>query len=99
MTDLFLRRASALLAMSAASVMLGCGPDPPPQPEDLTAAAASTLISQKWAHDELNHFTVTFHSDTLIACGVQNDLWKRVETPYQGATITRYDLTEAGHKA
>ena len=76
---------------------VGCSSDPDP-PEDLSPIAASTLISQKWSNDELNHFNVTFHSDTLIGCGLQNDLWKRVETPHQGFTISTYQLTEAGRK-
>ena len=78
---------------------VGCSSDPPPQTADLSPSGASTLISQKWSHDELNHFTVTFHSDTLIGCGVQNDLWKHVETSHPGFTISQYELTEAGRKA
>ena len=97
-TDLYLRKAAVVLAMAAVCMAVGCSADPPP-PEDLSSIAASTLISQKWAQNELNHFTVTFHSDTLIGCGVQNDLWKRVETPYQGVTISTYQLTETGRKA
>lgn len=79
----------------------GCSsePDPPPQPEELSPAVASSLISQKWSQGEQNHFTVTFHSDTIIACGIQNDLWKHVETPHLGATISTYELTESGKKA
>jgi hypothetical protein len=81
--------------------MVGCSsdPDPPPPPPELSPIAAGTLIAQKWSRDELNHFTVTFHSDTLIECGIQNGLWKHVETPYQGVTISTYELTESGHKA
>src|SRR5262249_24520840 len=97
-TDLYLRKAAVVFAMAAVCMAVGCSADPPP-PEDLSSIAASTLISQKWAQNELNHFTVTFHSDTLIGCGVQNDLWKRVETPYQGVTISTYQLTETGRKA
>src|SRR5215813_3979018 len=97
-TDLYLRKAAVVLAMAVVCMAVGCSSDPPP-PEDLSPIGASTLISQKWAHDELNHFTVTFHSDTLIGCGIQNDLWKRVETPYQGLTISTHQLTEAGRKA
>ncbi|MGO9274232.1 MAG: hypothetical protein ACLQOO_29015 [Terriglobia bacterium] len=81
--DPYLRKAAVVLAMVAVCMAVGCsfGPDPPP-PEDLSPIGASTLISQKWSHDELNHFTVTVHSDTLIGCGIQNDLWKHVEVPY-----------------
>jgi hypothetical protein len=95
------RKASVILAMAAVCMAVGCSsdPDPPPPPDDLSPIGASTIISQKWSHDELNHFTVTFHSDTLIGCGVQNDLWKHVETPHMGFTISKYDLTEAGRKA
>jgi hypothetical protein len=96
-----LRKAAVVLAMAALAMGAGCSsdPDPPPGPEELNAIGASTLISQKWSHGELNHFTVTLHSDTLIECGIQNDLWKRVETPYQGFTVSTYQLTPAGRKA
>ena len=99
--DSHLRKAAVILTMAAVCMAVGCSsdPPPPPQPEDLSPIGASTLISQKWSHDELNHFTVTFHSDTLIGCGVQNDLWKHVETPHLGLTISTYELTEAGRKA
>ena len=97
----YLRKAAVALAMAAVCMAVGCSsdPDPPPQPDDLSPIGASTLISQKWSHDELSHFTVTFHSDTLIGCGIQNDLWKRVETPWLGLTVSTYELTEAGRKA
>jgi len=84
--------------MAAVCIAVGCSSDPPP-PEDLSVNLASTLISQKWSHNELNHFTVTFHSDTLIGCGIQEDLWKHAQVPWQGFTIDTYQLTEAGHKA
>jgi hypothetical protein len=95
------RKTSIILAMAAVCTAVGCSsdPDPPPQPEELSPMRASTLILEKWSHDELNHFTVTFHSDALIECGIQNDLWKRTETPWQGFTIMTYQLTEAGKKA
>ena len=82
-------------------MLAGCSsePDTPPQPEELSPAVASSLISQKWSHGELNHFTVTFHSDTLIGCGIQNDLWKHVEIPHLGVTISTYELTDAGKRA
>ncbi|PWT98303.1 MAG: hypothetical protein C5B51_29595 [Terriglobia bacterium] len=94
------RNAAAALAMAAVCMAVGCSsdPDPPSQPEELSPIVASTLISQKWSHDELNHLTVTLHSDTLIGCGVHNDLWKRVEIPYQGFTVNTYQLTETGRK-
>jgi len=87
--------------MAALCMAVGCSsdPDPPQQPDDLSPMVASALITQKWSHDELNHFTVTFHSDTLIACGMQNDLWKKVEIPHQGFIINTYQLTDAGRKA
>ncbi len=87
--------------MAAVCMAVGCSsePDPPPQAEDLSPIMASNLISQKWSHDELNHFTVTFHSDTLIGCGLQNDLWRPLETHHLGFTINTYELTEAGRKA
>ena len=100
-SDRYLRKAAVVLAMAAAGLAVGCSsdPEPPPQPEELSPSGASALIMQKWSHDELNHFTVTFHSDTVIACGVQNDLWKRVEAPYRGLVAVSYQLTGAGRKA
>ena len=78
--------------------MAGCSSDPDPPP-DLSADEASGQIAQKWSHDESSHFKVTFHSDSLIGCGVQNGLWKLVETPHDGFTISTYQLTEVGRKA
>jgi len=97
----YLKEASVVLAIWTACLAAGCSsaPDAPPPPEDLTPASASALISQKWSQGELNHFTVTFHSDTLIGCGIQNDLWKHVETPHLGLTISTYELTDNGKKA
>jgi hypothetical protein len=96
-----LRKAAFILAITAVCTAVGCSSDPPPPPqaEDLSPAVASSLIAQRWSHDELNHFTVTFHSDTLIGCGVQNDLWKHLETQHLGMAISTYELTEAGRKA
>jgi hypothetical protein len=95
------RATAALLAIAAASITVGCSsdPDPPPPPPDLSPALASMLINQKWTQDGWPHYTVTFHSDTLIACGEQNNLWKRVETPRDGVTLVAYNLTDAGRKA
>ena len=86
-----------VLAVAALGMAAGCGSDP--EPADLTPADATTLISQKWSHDEPNHFTVTFHSDTLIGCGIQNNLWKRVDVEHQGFTFSTYQLTDAGRNA
>jgi len=76
---------------------VGCSSDP--KPAELTTITASQLISQRWARDELNHFAVSFNSDTLIGCGVQNDLWKPVETVDRGFTRSTYQLTERGNRA
>jgi hypothetical protein len=100
-SDPYLRKAAVVLAMAAVCMAVGCSsdPEPPPPPEDLSPSGARALIMQKWSHDEMNHFTVTFHSDTVIACGIQNDLWKRIETPFRGFTVVTYQLTGAGRKA
>lgn len=97
LADPHLKKAVLVLGMSVVCLATGCSSDP--EPAELTASDASTLIAQRWSHDELNHFTVTFHSDTLIACGIQNNLWKRVEGEHQGLTFSTYQLTEAGRKA
>ena len=97
--DLNLRNMIAVIVLAASGATLGCSSDPPPLPE-LTPAAASTLISQKWSNEELNHFRVVFHSDTLIECGVKNELWKLTEmTDRTGyAWTAAYQLTERGKK-
>jgi len=79
--------------------MCGCSSDPPPPP-DLTPALARDLISQKWAQEELNHYRVTFHSDTLIECGVKNGLWKleEIKDASGNAWSAAYRLTEKGSK-
>ncbi len=46
----------------------------------------------------MNHFKISFNSDTLIGCGVQNDLWKSVETVDHGFTRSTYQLTDKGGK-
>jgi len=76
--------------------MLGCSSEPA-QPE-LSPATAGALISEKWSQDLMNHFSVSFHSDTLIECGVSNDLWKMVETTDRGYTRKAYELTPKGNK-
>src|SRR5207247_682626 len=65
------------VALVASCMTLGCSSEA--SPPDLTPIEANALISQKWSHDELNRLKVSFHSDTLIECGVRNDLWKLVE--------------------
>jgi hypothetical protein len=87
----------AVIAITAGCTMLGCSSEPP-QPE-LTAPVASAMISEKWSQDLMNHFAVTLHSDTLIECGVGNDLWKLAETTDRGYTRTAYELTPKGSKA
>src|SRR5690242_17912017 len=82
MAEPYRKQIVAALTIAAACLAAGCSSDPD-LPPDLSPNLASALISQKWAHDELNHFTVNFHSDTLIACGIQNDLWKHVETQHE----------------
>lgn len=98
LVDLCTRKVAVVVATAALSLATGCSSDPDPPP-DLSAADASALISQKWSHDEVNHFAVTFHSDTLIGCGEQNGLWKRVEAEHQGFTVSTYQLTGDGRKA
>src|SRR5690349_12807245 len=91
------RNLIALTVGALVCLMPGCSSDPPPPP-DLTPPMARDLISQKWAQEEFNHFRVTFHSDTLIECGVKNDLWKLVEIKDSNgnAWSTAYRLTEKG---
>ena len=91
-----LRDVMAVIAMAAGCTASGCSSNA--QPADLTPVSASALISQKWAGDELNHFSVILHSDTLIECGGTNDLWKLVETVDRGYTRRAYQLTEKGNK-
>ena len=89
----------AVFVAIAAAATNGCSSDPPPPPE-LTPAFAGAALSEKWSHEELNHFRVVFHSDTLIECGVKNDLWKLTEvTDREGnAWTSAYQLTERGRK-
>ena len=88
-----------IVVLETAAVCLAAGCSSAPEPHELSPMEASALISQKWAHDELNHFTVTFHSDTVMECGIQNGLWKRVEREHQGFTFSTYQLTETGRNA
>jgi hypothetical protein len=75
---------------------LGCSSEA--RPADLTAIGAGAIISQNWSQNVLNHFPIVFHSDTLIECGVKNDLWKLAETIDRGYKRTSYQLTEKGSK-
>jgi hypothetical protein len=94
-----IRYAIAGVVLAVSCAMIGCSSDPPPPPE-LTSAAAATQLLDRWSKEELNHFTVVFHSDTLIECGVRNELWKLVEmtdkTGYAWSTV--YQLTDKGRK-
>jgi hypothetical protein len=92
-----LRSLLALIVLALACLTPGCSSDPPPPP-DLTPPLARDIISRKWAQEELNHFRVTFHSDRLIECGVENDLWKLAEIKDSNgnAWSTAYRLTEKG---
>jgi hypothetical protein len=75
---------------------LGCSSEA--RPADLTAIGAGAIIEQNWSQNLLNHLHVVFHSDTLIECGVKNDLWKLTEITDRGYTRTSYQLTEKGSK-
>ena len=97
MAEPYCRNAAAAFAMAVVCLAAGCGSDP--APVELSPTDASALISQKWSREEPDHFTVTFHSESVIECGIQHDLWKRVETSHQGFTINTYQLTEVGRKA
>jgi len=79
--------------------LTGCAEDAPPVPE-LTPAWAAGAIADKWAHEELNHFRVVFHSDSLVQCGVQNDLWTLNELKDQNGNplTSKYQLTARGQK-
>ena len=89
--------AAIVLALNLAAT--ACSNDPPPPPELIPPAAAAGIL-QRWSAEELNHFTVVFHSDTLIDCGVKNDLWKLTEmtdkTGYAWGTV--YQLKDKGKK-
>lgn len=96
MVNSHLRNVIAVITIAAGGMSVGCSSEP--KPADLTVSGASSLIAQRWSRDEMNHFKVSFHSDTLIGCGVENDLWKLVETEDRGFTRSAYQLTEKGSK-
>jgi hypothetical protein len=98
-SDSILRRTIAALVFAAAISLGGCSWDPPPPPE-LTPQIAIAQIFDRWAREELSHFKVTFHSDTLIGCGVEKAIWKLVEvTDANGqAWSTNYRLTTRGQQ-
>jgi len=91
------RNLLAVIVTAAACATLGCSSDPPPPP-DLTPPAAISQIFARWSNEELSHFKITFHSDTLIDCGVNNGIWKLVEVRDSSgqAWSTAYQLTERG---
>jgi hypothetical protein len=88
----------AVIILASTCTMTGCFSDPPPP--DLTPAMVRDMILQKWSQEEFNHFRIVFHSDTVIDCGVSNDLWKLSEIKdHSGAvSTTRHELTEKGRK-
>ncbi|MBZ5590824.1 MAG: hypothetical protein LAP39_01205 [Acidobacteriia bacterium] len=96
-TDSNRRIVVGVIVTVCGAMALGCSSEP--QTPELTAAAASGLISQKWSQDELNHFAVDLHSNSLIECGVKNDLWKLVESTDRGYKRSAYQLTEKGNKS
>src|SRR6202022_3005835 len=85
-----LKNVTCVLLIAASCMMLGCSSQA--APAELTAAGAGALIAQRWSQDELDHLKVSFHSDTLIECGVKNDLWKRNEITDRGYSRTVYQL-------
>jgi hypothetical protein len=94
--DSSLRNLIAIAVIAVSGMTLGCSSEA--QPADLTAMQASAIISQNWSQNVLNHFPVVFHSDTIVECGVTNDLWKLTETLDRGYTRRSYQLTEKGSK-
>ena len=94
--DCSLKNLIGLAVISLSAMTLSCSSEA--QPADLTVMQASAIISQNWSQNVLNHFTMVFHSDTLIECGVKNDLWKLTETVDRGYTRRSYQLTEKGSK-
>jgi hypothetical protein len=94
------REALSTAVLAAVCLLPGCGSDPPP-PAELTPAAAAARIEQRWANDELNHFWIEFHSDTLIECGVEHGLWKLSDVTDDNGHLwsTIYRLTPKGEAA
>ena len=90
------RNLIALLGMAASCIMSGCSSNA--EPPDLTPPTANALILQRWSRDELNHFAISLHSDSLIECGVKNDLWKLAESTERGYRRTAYQLTDRGNR-
>jgi len=92
-----LKDALVIVLAAVALGLAGCASDPPPPPE-LTPAMAAAAITQKWSQGEMNHFRVTFHSETLVECGVQHDLWQLADlTDASGKTWgSAYRLTAKG---
>jgi hypothetical protein len=92
-----LKAAMIALVMAGTVVMTACSSDPPSLPE-LSPKTIFSQIGEKWSHDEMNHFTLTFHSDTLVECGVKNDLWKLTEMTDRAGTAwsAAYQLTDKG---
>jgi hypothetical protein len=86
-----------IIGLAISATLSGCGNDPPPIP-DLTPAWAAGAIADKWAHEELNHFRVVFHSDSMVQCGVERDLWKlnEIKDPKGNVLTSKYQLTEKG---
>ena len=96
-TSVFHRtRVAHVILIAAGAMSLSCSSEP--QPPELTPALAGAIISQRWARDEMNHLTVSLHSDSLIECGVRSDLWKLTETTDRGYKRTAYQLTDKGNK-
>jgi hypothetical protein len=88
----------AVVLLAASCLTCGCSSDPPPPV--LTPALARNVIAQKWEQGELNYYRVTFHSDSLIPCGVQNGLWMldEVKDASGNAWSMAYRLTEKGSR-
>jgi hypothetical protein len=87
-----------VIILASTCTMTGCFSDPPLP--DLTPAMVRDMIMQKWSQEEFNHFRIVFHSDTVIDCGVSNDLWKLSEIKDRSGAVstTRHELTEKGRK-